>query len=264
MFVFLSKFLPQFIQPLGLSFLLVLGALPLRKRARARTALLVMAALILFLAGNRWVSLSLARSLEWLYLPPAELPTAEVIVLLGGGTSPAEPPRPMVEVNGAGDRVLYAAQLYHEGKAPVILASGGFITWLSERPSTPAGEMLELLELAGVPQEAVWLQEKSQNTYEDALYCAEMLREKGITRVLLVTSALHMPRSVALFEAQGIEVIPAPADFAVTQAGWQELSQGGLAAFLTRLLPSASSLSLTTNALHEYYGLLAYWLQGWL
>jgi uncharacterized SAM-binding protein YcdF (DUF218 family) len=264
MFVFLSKFLSQFIQPLGLSFLLVVGALLLRKRQRARTLLLIAAVLVLFLAGNRWVSLSLARSLEWRYLPSAEIPSAEVIVVLGGATSPAEPPRPMVEVNGAGDRVLYAAKLYQDGKAPAVLVSGGVISFLGQRSTTPAQDMFELLQLMGVPAGDIWLQSKSQNTYEDALYSAEILREKGIRRILLVTSALHMPRSVALFEAQGLEVVPLPADFAVTQAGWEELGRGGLAAFLTRLLPSASSLSLTTNALHEYYGLLAYWVQGWL
>ncbi|MBN1371168.1 MAG: YdcF family protein [Anaerolineaceae bacterium] len=264
MFVFLSKIIPQFIQPLGLSFLLALGALLLRKRPKARTRLLAAAVLILYLAGNRWVSQSLARSLEWRYLPPAEIPTAEVIVVLGGGTIPAEAPRPMVEINSAGDRVLYAAQLYRDGKAPAVLASGGFITWLDDRPSTPAEEMSALLQLAGVPEEAIWLQNRSQNTREDALYSTEMLREKGINRVLLVTSAMHMPRSVALFEAQGLEVVPLPVDFAVSEEGWAGLWHADFGAFLTRLLPSASSLSLTTNCLHEYYGMLAYWIQGWL
>ena len=44
-----------------------------------------------------------------------------------------------------------------------------------------------------IPEEAVWLQPKSQNTHEDALYSSQMLKEKGINRVLLVTSAMHMP-----------------------------------------------------------------------
>ena len=82
--------------------------------------------------------------------------------------------------------------------------------------------------------------------------------------MLLVTSAIHMPRSVALFKHQGIEVIPAPADYTVTQQGWDNMFSPDLPSLLINLLPNASSLSLTTNALKEYLGLFVYHLQGWL
>jgi uncharacterized SAM-binding protein YcdF (DUF218 family) len=91
-----------------------------------------------------------------------------------------------------------------------------------------------------------------------------MLKEKGISRVILVTSALHMPRSVALFEKQGIQVIPAPADFTITVDNWRQLSQNNLAGLIVDLLPNTSNLSLTSNALKEYLGWLAYRLRGWL
>lgn len=264
MFVFLSKFLPPLVYPLGFSVLLLAAALILRKRERLRTAATVAALVILLVASNRWVAYNLARPLEWRYLPQGEIPNAEVIVLLGGGTDPASPPRAAVEINGAGDRVLYAARLFKEGKAPAILASGGYITFLGSRPSTPASEMADILEFIGVPKEAIWLQPNSQNTYEDALYSAQMLKEKGITRAILVTSAMHMPRSVALFEKQGIQVIPAPADFTITQESWDELTHDTFAGQLISLLPNTSNLDLTTNALKEYLGLLAYRLHGWL
>lgn len=264
MFVFLSKFLPPFLFPLGLAIIFLIFSLLLNKRPRLRNAAVVLALTILLVASNRWVALGLARSLEWRYLPDGALPAVQAIVLLGGSTEPASPPRPMVEIGGAGDRVLYAAELYQQGKAPVILASGGYITWLDERASTPADEMAVLLQKLGVPKSAIWRQPKSQNTYEDALYSAEMLKEKGIQRVLLVTSAMHMPRSVGLFEKQGIEVIPAPADFAVTQDDWIELTQDDFPGFLVNILPNVSNLSLTTNALREYIGILAYRMRGWL
>jgi len=54
------------------------------------------------------------------------------------------------------------------------------------------------------------LENDSENTAENAFYSAEILREKNIKTIILVTSAMHMPRSVALFEAQGLNVIPAP------------------------------------------------------
>ena len=126
MFVFLSKFLPPLLYPLGLSILLPgPGAGILQKRARLRTTALVLALLIFLIASNSWVALSLARSLEWRYLPTGEIPSAAAIVLLGGGTESAAPPRPMVEVNGAGDRILYAAQLYRQGKAPSSSPAAG-------------------------------------------------------------------------------------------------------------------------------------------
>src|SRR5690349_2037016 len=115
MFVFLSKFLPQFIYPLGLVSLLLIVALVARKRARLRNAALIACLALVWIGGNRWVSSALTRSLEWRYLPPAELPHAEAIVVLGGGTDAPDYPRSTVEVNGAGDRVLYAARLYKQG-----------------------------------------------------------------------------------------------------------------------------------------------------
>lgn len=264
MFVFLSKFLPLFVYPLGLSFILVVLALFLRRKARLRTALLVAVLIILYISSNRWVSYTLARSLEWRYLPLNPVPQAEAIVVLGGGTESEQFPRPMVEVNSAGDRILYAAHLYKEGRAPFILLSGGNITWLGGRSMTPADEMAQILAMIGIPERAIWLQPDSRNTHEDALYSSKMLQEKGIRRVLLVTSAMHMPRSVALFEHQGIEVIPAPVDFTITQDGWENLNAFEPQATLVNLVPNTSSLSLTTNVLKEYIGLLIYRLRGWL
>jgi uncharacterized SAM-binding protein YcdF (DUF218 family) len=75
---------------------------------------------------------------------------------------------------------------------------------------------------------------------------------------------MHMPRAKALFEAQGLNVIPAPVDFTVTQHNWQTTFKPGLDEFIIYLLPNASSLGLTTNVFKEYLGLLIYGLRGWL
>jgi uncharacterized SAM-binding protein YcdF (DUF218 family) len=264
MFVYLSKLLPILAYPLGLGCLLLLAGLLLFRRPRLQMAALILALLVLWAGGNRFVALALARSLEWRFQSLTELPQAEAIVVLGGGTSSQEPPRPLVEVNGAGDRVIYAAYLYKQGAAPYLLLSGGNIDWLGEHTGTPAEDMARLLELMGVPASALWLQPDSRNTYEDAVYCKQILDEKGIHRIMLVTSALHMPRAVGLFERQGLEVIPAPTDFNVTEADWQNLLHAGFAARLISLLPSAGSLNMTSNALKEYFGLWIYHLRGWL
>ena len=264
MFVFLSKLLPLFVYPVGLACLLLAVSLIFNRHRRLRNALVTISLAILYLASNRWVAYHLAQTLEWQYLPPQEIPTVEAIVVLGGGTESRQYPRPAVEVNAAGDRVLYAAQLYREGKAPVLLLSGGTITWQDGGSGTPAEDMASILTAIGIPESALWLQNRSQNTHEDAVFSAEMLKAAGIQKVLLVTSAAHMPRSVALFEHEGIEVVPAPVDFTVTREGMSNLASAGWQSTLISFLPNTSSLGLTTNVIKEYLGIWMYRLQGWL
>ena len=203
MFVYLSKLLPLLIYPLGLGCILLFVVLASEKHRKIRKVFLILALVILWLGSNRWVSYALARSLEWRYLPQETTPQAEVIVLLGGGTESADYPRQMTEVNSAGDRVLYAATLYHDGAAPVILVSGGNLDFSSTRGATPAEEMTELLVLTGVPEEDIWQQSESQNTYEDALYSAQLLKEKQITEVILVTSASICPEQRGYLKLRG-------------------------------------------------------------
>lgn len=264
MFVYLSKLLPLFVYPLGLACILLLVVLGLEKHKNWRRGVLIAALAILWLASNRWVSFALTRSLEWRNLPPDPLPQAEVIVLLGGGTESGDFPRPMTEVNSAGDRVLYAARLYQQGAAPAILASGGNLDFRSDRGTTPAEEMTELLILTGVPENAIWQQNRSQNTYDDARFSVEILKERQITEIILVTSAMHMPRAKALFEHLGITVIPAPVDFTITEQNWQSVFHPSPGEWIIHLLPNVSALGLTTATLKEYLGLLIYGLRGWL
>jgi len=264
LFIFLSKLLPLFVYPLGSASILLLFALFVKNNPRARSNLITAALVILWLSSTTGFSNLLARSLEWRYPTPDEIPAADVIVVLGGGTEPAAYPRPSVEVNSAGDRVLYAASLYKGGKAAHILLSGGSISYLNKGTTTPAEEMASILTAVGVPKEALWLETTSQNTYENALYSKEILANNEIERILLVTSAMHMPRSVALFEKQGIEVIPIPVDFSIIE---DESPQDGNDSFLSKIIniiPQTSNLSLTTNAMKEYIGFFIYKLQGWL
>ncbi len=263
MFIYLSKALPLLVYPVGLVTILILIALLTSRRPRLQRVVLLLALGLLLIAGNRWVADGLLRSLEWRYLPQADIPKAEAIILLGGGTQPAHYPRPTIEVSGAGDRVFYAAQLYHQGKADHILVSGGSVEWLSA-PANPAQDMASLLEALQVPRDAIWLEPTSRNTYENAANSWEILQPKGIRRIILVTSAAHMPRSVALFERQGFEVIPAPTDFRVTQPTWEGMKSASLPVQLLNLFPSADNLVQTTAALKEYFGLFIYRLRGWL
>ncbi|GAB4535366.1 MAG: hypothetical protein Fur0018_25600 [Anaerolineales bacterium] len=254
--IFLSKFLPKLFYPLGLACLLLAGfALRARLNRRGR-ALLLGVLLLLWLGGNPWVSLLLTRSLEWRYLPDGEPASAPVIVLLGGDTAPASPPQPIVQ---PGERAFYAAALYHQGKAEHILVSGGVIPWQTGgEASTPADQMWQVLRLLDVPPQAITLEARSRNTAENARYSAEILAGWGVRRVILVTSALHMPRAKTLFEAQGLSVIPAPTAFVVTRASWRAAFHGGWQNGLLNLMPDADSLARTSTALKEYLGLALY------
>ncbi len=245
---------------MGLACILILLGAVLRRPAWRKAALLA-AFLLLYLGGNRWVSYALARSLEWRYLPTGEIPQADVIVVLAGGTASAEAPRPTVEVQQAGDRVIYAASLYHQGKAPNLLLAGGRIEWLSTGPE-PTSDMAALLEMLAVPASALWYEPGSRNTFESAVNCKKFLDAVGIQRIILVTSASHMPRSVGLFEHQGFEVIPAPTDFIVTRSGWENLVGGSLKGWPLQLIPTSGNLEITSLMLKEYFGILVYKLRG--
>lgn len=264
MFTFLSKFLPLFVYPLGLASMLLLATLVFWKKRRFALFCVVFAFLILFLSGNKYIAFTLARSLEWRYIPPTTLAKADVIVVLGGATEPAIYPRPDVELNAAVDRLSHGANLYHQGIAPHILLSGGDIDFLTLSTTSPAEDMAQVMKMLGVPEDVLWLQGKSQNTFEDALYSCQMLKEKGVKTIILVTSAMHMSRSVGVFEKQGCHVIASPADFTVTEAAWKNLWSPNIQEMAINLIPSYSNLSLTTKSLKEYIGWVTYHLRGWL
>ncbi len=254
--IFLSKLLPLFVYPAGLTCLLLLAALLFWKKRKLARNLIIVALLLILLTGNRWVSMSIVRSLESRYAPLAEGTKADVIVVLGGGTDPQQYPRQMVEVNGAGDRIIYAAKLYRAGVADKIIVSGGTIDWQGEAETTPATEMADLLEFMGVPKDAMSLQGDSANTAQDAEFSSSIIAENQWQEIVLVTSALHMPRSVQLFDKLGIKVIPAPTDFIITDQAWDDLFSLRWENVLINILPTASSLKSTTSASKEYIGML--------
>ncbi len=262
MFLYLSKLLPLFFYPLGLACVLMVVALvTLWKRPRWAAGVIALALFVLLVGSNGWISRSLVRSLEWQNLG-GELPNAEAIVVLGGATKPAILPRPGVDLSEEGDRVLYAAQLYQQNKSPLVIVSGGRISWRG-RGGSEAADMATILSQMGVPASAIIQEPDSFNTYENAVNVRKILENRGIRQVLLVTSAMHMPRSLLIFKHQGIAAIPAPTDFLVTKNDLQEL-QSSPQAILLNLLPDAERLQQFTRALKEYVGLLVYRLRGWL
>lgn len=261
MFLYLSKLLPLFFYPLGLACILIVFALvTLWKKPRQASIGLTFALVVLLLASNGWVSRSFVRSLEFQNLPQ-QLPVAEAIVVLGGATKPAFPPRPSVDLSEESDRMFYAAQLYHQKKAPIVILSGGRIDW-SGVGSSESADMAMIMQQLGVPESAIIQEPDSLNTYENAVNVKKILQARQIEQVLLVTSAMHMPRSLAIFNKLKIAAIPAPTDF-IASSDIQFLSNTPQATLLN-LLPEAERLHQFTRALKEYVGLAVYRLRGWL
>lgn len=254
--LYLDKILTQLVSPLGFSLSLVLLALLLIRLHRRRWGATCLGAAVFWL--GLWslpvVSDALRLSLEGQFKnqPLADLPEADAVVVLGGGITPVPLDWPYPDLAGGADRVWHAARIYQAGKVPRVIISGGRLPWLGER-TAEAEAMRQFLIDLGVPEDALLLEDQSRNTHENAIYTAQLLQERALDRVLLVTSALHMPRALATFRAAGVNAVPAPTDFEVIPEP----------SHLLRWLPDAGALSASTRTLKEYLGLWVYRWRGW-
>jgi uncharacterized SAM-binding protein YcdF (DUF218 family) len=256
---FLFRFLPHFFFPLGLSLILCAagGFAAWRGWRRAAVACSASAFLLLYACSTPVMAGLLLLGLESRHPQRAEYPPAEAIVVLGGSVLRAVPPRLHPEVNAYGDRILYGARLFKQGAAPLLVTTGGIIAFVRDYRDSEAAVGASLLrELWGIDSAAILLADSSMNTREDAVETARELEARGLAkRILLVTSAAHMPRALGVFKKLGFEAIPAPADFH---------AESGLSPGLFDLLPQEGALYETAYALHEYVGWVAYKIRGWL
>lgn len=261
-FIFLSKLLPLFIYPLGLSCILLLVSLIIWWKRPAWTPIpLTLAFLILFISSNSVTSNAILRSLEWHYSYQENLPKADAIIILGGGRRSNLFPNLSDNLSNQEDRIFYGAKLFHQKKAPLIIVTGGRIKWLGGDISE-AQEMADILIKMDVPSNAILKENFAVNTYENAINVKPILQKFNINKVLLVTSAIHIPRSMMIFRKQNINVIPAPTDFLVSKKS--HFFDSSFEVQIISFLPNSESLTRTTKAIKEYVGIFIYWLKGWL
>jgi uncharacterized SAM-binding protein YcdF (DUF218 family) len=242
-----SKLAMALISPLGASLFGGMLALVAALMGRRRFAIWLGALALVWL----WFwSLPVASNWVRGYLedqhPPVviqDVPRAEAIVVLGGGVSPAGHSDLYPNLESGSDRVWHAARLFHASKAPLVLLAGGSDP---EHSATSEAEaMRRFMVDLGVPVQSILLEQQSRNTTQNAEYSAEILVEQGISRILLVTSAYHMPRAKGLFAAQGLEVIPVATDHEVlSRPLWRNL------------LPETSALDGSSRAIKEIVGRL--------
>jgi uncharacterized SAM-binding protein YcdF (DUF218 family) len=239
------------IYPLCLSILLLAAGILFRKNLRFSTWLLAAALCLLSVFSSSSVSRALLRSLEDQYPDRGmeAIPPAQAIVVLGGSVHAPTARHGNSSLINPSDRLLEALRLYRAGIAPLVMCTGG---GHSEVPEAQA--MGRLLQEWGVPSESILLEQKSLNTRENALFSYPVLNARGIRHILLVTSAMHMPRAAAVFRKAGFEVSPAPSDF---RTGWG--SEGGFWDWM----PDAGGLHWSDMALREWLGMLVYRFRGW-
>ena len=254
MFFYLSKVFWFFVQPLNLTIFLLLAGLVAAMIGRRRLAVTGSVLAFLILGLSAWTSLGamMLNPLEERFARPPLPEKVDGIVVLGGGFEGAiNLVRGGYELNSGGDRMVETAILARRFPTAKVVVSGGtgelFLEGEGDAATAP-----RLLTALGVTADRLILENKSRNTYENAVFTKELVTPKPGETWLLVTSAFHMPRAKALFDKAGFATIPWPVDYRTT-------GREGIGLFRDN---PADSLQVTTMAIREWIGLFAYWISG--
>jgi uncharacterized SAM-binding protein YcdF (DUF218 family) len=257
----LKKIVAPFFYPVSLCLgILILGLVFLwaTRRPRLGKVLVTLGTVLLLLLSLPCISRQFLAPLEHRY--PALLHPEKIswegqksgtspkwIVVLGGGhvSDPRLPANSQISAGALG-RVVEGVRLYQTIPGSKLLLSGGAFF----DPVPEAEVMARIAVLLGVKPQDIRLETDSRDTTDEAEIIAKMI---GREKFILVTAAVHMPRSMALFKKRGMQPIPAPTDFLVRE---------GPRPTPGRFFPYASSLSGVETAWHEYLGMAWAWLRG--
>ena len=179
----------------------------------------------------------------------------DIAVLLGGAMRYYNSTTERLVYGSSVDRMLASAELYHNNKVRKILISGGSGSMVY-KDAKEAPLLAEALLDAGVAKDDLILETNSRNTHENAIESARILKENYPgARVVLVTSAYHMRRSMGCFKKQGIEAIPFPCD---QQSGKQAYTPDKI------IIPGAVNLVAWEKLFHEWLGVVVYKITGYI
>lgn len=252
------RILRQLCMPVCLIFLalavgMFLSRLPRRGKTKKRTVgrlLLLVGVLALYLLSIQPVANALVYPLESHYRAPSDeaLKDVDAIIVLGGGVYLASEIRPQAALTHASlARVIGGVRLLRKSNARYLLFTGhssveGTLT-VAEVMSRTALEM-------GVPSEKIILEKQAGNTFEHPARILEVLPEAKQMKIAVVTSAIHMPRSIAAFEQyfDPARIVPAPVIWYHTTEPLR----------VSSFLPGAGVLNMSTMACREYLGRLWY------
>jgi uncharacterized SAM-binding protein YcdF (DUF218 family) len=236
--------------PLVLVILLVAGLTVRRRRPRLATSLILLATTALYALSTPWVGGLLLKSLE-ISAPirPADLETADAIVVLAGGSYRDAAEYGGDTLNGISlERLRYAVRLHRASGLPLLVTGG--------KPGSGAlaeGRLLQqvLLDEYGIVPR--WVEDAARTTWDNARFSAPLLKQANVQRIALVSHAWHLRRAAPLFEAQGLAVVPAGTRFSSIRVD-----------SLLDLLPTPVGLRDSTFALHEWLGILWYKLRSFV
>ena len=248
--VSLSKSLPQLIYPFNLALWLLATTwilLLFRFTRIAKISLLLCSLVLVICSSPLPTRLYSQHEKTYQAVPVADSPLADAIVLLGGEVGIPLPPR--VESQLGGNRTVHRA-----GRAPLIIISGGN-KFRQIGVESESYYTAEILKSWGVPEGAIVLETHSRNTHQNAVQVNKMLKARGIDRILLVTSAFHMPRAIKTFQHVGLDTIPSPSGYSV--AAYSK------PAFLD-WWPRLGNLSKAQAVVKENLGILVYRIRGWI
>jgi uncharacterized SAM-binding protein YcdF (DUF218 family) len=248
MFV-LKQFLKALLLP-PTPWLLMLLAVVIFWHRRWARKLLVVTFLLIVALHSGLVSYALRYPLESRY-PPLLDPRAlsyDAIVVLTGSIIPADGLIPFSTIDEHMFRRLEEAwRLYRIQPRPIILSGGHVNPFTPDKDENRIGR--DYLIRWGVPKHHVIGEGKSRDTFESAVEVQRLLQQQGWKRYLLVTSALHMPRSMLAFKARAPEPIPAPGDYSVGEFRLNPLA----------FFPGEGAARSIYATVHEYIGMANYY-----
>ena len=239
--IYILKFGASFLMVPGIFIVLlfVIAFLLWRKNERRIASCLAGLAAVFYLLSTSLISGLLIGSLENEYPQPAD-PEGDIIIMLGGGATADTPSLGEKGdlTSAAGNRLLMTAQLYNLLKLPVLVSGSAVFPGSGCEAEIAKRDLIRL----GVPEEKIYTDTESLNTRQNAVYSAQLMREHGFTKPILVTSAFHMPRSVLNFEKEGIQVVPFPTDY---------MTNSITVVHINRLIPGSGNLMATDLFLRE-------------
>ena len=235
--------------PMSLVLLGLIGWILQRRFRKLGVTLVVLSVLLLIALSTSAGSRLLVKPLEDRYVPvpDARGSGAQAIVVLGGGRDMLSPEdadrdRPSGETLM---RLRHGARLHRQTGLPVLVSGGN----PEGRGESEAEVMARSLD-EDFRVKARWIEDRSDNTAQNALHPALMLKEAGVQRILLVTDPIHMRRAEQIFLRTGLEVVPAPTAF-------RKRAPLTLASYI----PKAEHLKDSHYALHERIGWVWYRLR---
>lgn len=251
-FFILSKILKFFLYPFTWIILLWILSLLLKSKPLKRAASLT-GLLLLLLLSNRFIAEYIIGQWQYPLIPYKKLEHHDIALTLGGGASYRKSDPDRVFLNPSADRVMQPVELYKLGKVNTIFYSGGAGSLTAPKISE-AREVKKLYKILELPDSVLYFEESSRNTNENAAFSAIALKEKFSGKsVLLITSPLHMKRSMECFEKQGIKCTPFPISI---------ISYEVPPTFDYYIIPDIEALNLWHEFLHEFFGWVSYKLMG--